>query len=75
MGKVKKEGLSDIGLTGEEKKQVLICESLSPILAGAIFYYGWKKSMPKKASQANKWSYLMILVFFIIAGVLQSLSL
>jgi hypothetical protein len=46
----------------------IIC-LLSPILGGAILYYGWKKDMPRKAKHANKISILAFIadlfIFFL----------
>jgi hypothetical protein len=42
---------------------------LSPMLGGAILYYGWKKNMPIKAKDANKISILAFIadlfIFFL----------
>ena len=57
---------STVGLTKTEKYQVLIAEVMSPILAGAILYYGWKKQLPQKAKEANKWSWIISAIIFVL---------
>ncbi|MEI7511078.1 MAG: hypothetical protein WCJ84_02890 [Candidatus Peregrinibacteria bacterium] len=41
-------------LTGKEKVIIGCLCIIDPIIAGAVFYYGWKKQMPVKANQANQ---------------------
>lgn len=53
-------------LTSRQKPFVLALVILSPLVAGAIFYYGWIKRFPKKAKWANNWS---IIVFILLIGV------
>ncbi len=48
-GEVTSESLSK-----KEKIMVWIFCFLNPILAGAVFYYGWKRKLPIKAKEANK---------------------
>jgi hypothetical protein len=38
---------------------------IDPVVAGAFFYYGWKKMLPNKAKQANAislWAFLILLI-------------
>ena len=49
-------------LTGNEKLYVWLLCLLSPVLAGAIFYYGWKKVAPQKAKSANRISIVALLI-------------
>lgn len=54
---------------------VLILNFLAPIVASSIFYYGWKKRLPKKAKTANNLGWLSILFwiviyFFVFGGTL-----
>jgi len=59
-------------LTTAERPMVLVLVILSPLVAGAIFYYGWIKRLPKKAAQANNWSiivFVILLAFYIILGI------
>jgi hypothetical protein len=34
----------------------------TPLFAGAVYYYGWKKIFPQKAKQANNISWLAMLI-------------
>lgn len=61
--KTEKTKNSTSELTSGEKVQVIITELLLPIIAGAFYYYCWKNKLPKKASQANKYSILTFLVW------------
>jgi hypothetical protein len=40
-------------LTSDEKKKAYAFAIMNPLWAGIIFYYGWKKSFPVKAKNAN----------------------
>ena len=42
---------SDQGLTFVEIIQIVIMSIFTPLFTGLILYYGWKKNLPKKASQ------------------------
>ncbi len=53
-------------LSGKEKLYVWLLCLISPILAGAFFYYGWKKSMPQKAKSANRISIIALLILIIV---------
>lgn len=75
MAKVKKTVSKDSQLTKSEKIQVLITELFSPIIAGAIYYYGWRKKLPTKANQANKYSIIMFFVLIIIMFIIAFISL
>lgn len=46
---------------------------LNPIIAGAFFYYGWKRQLPIKAAKANQislWAFFILLVLGIGAYLL-----
>ncbi|QQS59279.1 hypothetical protein IPN35_00085 [Candidatus Peregrinibacteria bacterium] len=45
---------------------VLILNFLAPIIASSVFYYGWKKRLPKKAKTANNLGWLSILFWIVI---------
>ena len=49
-------------LDSSEKKKVIITEIFSPIIVGAFYYYSWKKSFPLKAKEANRYSWMILLV-------------
>ena len=53
-------------LNSDEKKTVLLTTFFNPLVAGAFYYYCLKKQFPKKASQANKWSWVMFGLFLIV---------
>ena len=67
----------DATLTADEKIKVLITEFLNPLFTGAIYYYGWKEKLPRKAREANEYSWVMF--FFsvsvsLILGLLYDLG-
>jgi len=45
---------------------VLVLNLLAPLIASTIFYYGWRKQLPKKASTANKLGFLAIGVWILL---------
>lgn len=45
-------------LTSQEKIIIWITCIVDPILAGAIYYFGWRKVLPLKAKSANLISWL-----------------
>lgn len=52
-------------LTPAEILYIWILCLIDPVLAGAVFYYGWRKKLPKKAHQANHislWAFLIIVL-------------
>lgn len=60
-----KMGKTNDSLKGGEKVYVWIVSLIDPVVAGAFFYYGWKKMLPNKAKQANVislWSFLILLI-------------
>lgn len=63
--KVIEDNSKDSELTSKEKLIVLLTTFLSPVIAGAVYYYGWKKKLPIKARQANKYSWLMVGAYII----------
>lgn len=50
-------------LSGNTLWYVLILCLLSPLIAQMIFYYGWKKRLPKKAKKANNLGWLAVLIW------------
>ena len=61
------------GLTAEENLFVWVASMVSPVFAGAIFYYGWKKVLPLKAKQANTislWAFLIELVIGFVVFII-----
>ncbi len=65
-------------LTTKQKFFMVILCFLNPIIAGAIFYYGWKNKLPIKAKQANNISLLVfaipIIIFIGLAILISILS-
>ena len=64
------------GLNSKEKLFIWILCFLNPIIAGAIFYYGWKEKLPNKAKQANQislWAFFITLMLAIAFFFLISL--
>ena len=53
-------------LEGNDFWIVLVLNLLAPLIASAIFYYGWRKQLPKKASTANKLGFLAIGVWILL---------
>ena len=56
-------------LTATEKLIVIITEIATPIIAGAIYYYSWKKQTPTKSRQANKYSWIIFGVLLLLVGI------
>ncbi|HQU08195.1 MAG: hypothetical protein B7X04_03825 [Parcubacteria group bacterium 21-54-25] len=52
-------------LTSQEKTYVFITCFFSPLLAQAVYYYGWKKKLPVKAKSANNLGWVAILVLIV----------
>ncbi len=50
-------------LTLKQKITIWFICVFNPIVAGAIFYYGWKGKFPMKAKSANSLSWLAFLTF------------
>jgi len=41
------------GLTWSEIVQIVIMNIPAPLISGLILYYGWRKTLPRKAKQAS----------------------
>lgn len=52
-------------LTESEKTRIIITEIATPVIAGAFYYYGLKNKFPKKASEANKYSWIIFGVLLV----------
>jgi hypothetical protein len=57
--------VDDTKLQGQDLWIVLVLNLLAPLIASSIFYYGWKKLLPKKAKTANKFGFLAIAVWVV----------
>lgn len=55
----------DQGLIGNDKLVIILTEVLNPLVAGAFYYYCLKKKLPKTASQANKYSWIIFGIMFV----------
>lgn len=53
-------------LSSNERLYVWLLCLASPIVAGAVFYYGWKKVLPRKASSANAISITALLILIVV---------
>lgn len=56
-------------LNRNEKLQVILTEILYPIISGGFYYYCLKNRFPKKASQANKYSWLTFLAILVVGMI------
>lgn len=54
------------GLNVKELPIIVLTEIFSPILAGAVYYYGWRHQFPRKAHQANQISLAILII--LVAG-------
>lgn len=67
MRKIKSQNISKIQdkLNKNEKIIVWITCLLAPFFVGLVYYFGWKKTMPQKAKEANNisWAAMLILAF------------
>ena len=61
-------------LKSDEILHVVVPEIFSPILSGAIYYYSWRKEMPKRAGQANKYSWIIVGIFVFFGIIWNSLT-
>lgn len=68
--KSKKDGQ----LTSEEKWPIIITELVNPVIGGAFYYYCLKNKFPKKANQANKYSWTIVAGELTIIVLLAILS-
>ncbi|MDO8676496.1 MAG: hypothetical protein Q7K16_02500 [Candidatus Azambacteria bacterium] len=57
-------------LTSWEKVFIWLLCLVNPIWGGGIMYYGWKKVLPNKASEANKISLIAFLIEIVIGGII-----
>ena len=60
---------SDKRLTGSTKLVVWITCLFNPIIAGGIYYYGWKKKLPAMAKQSNHialGAFLIVIVLMLL---------
>lgn len=65
INQVLKGSQNNSSLTESERTRVIITEIFTPIIAGAFYYYGLKNKFPKKASEANKYSWIIFGVMLV----------
>jgi len=53
-------------LEGDEFYIVLLLNMLAPLIASTIFYYGWRKQLPQKASTSNKLGFLSFGIWILL---------
>ncbi len=58
---------NDSELKGKLFWQVFVLTFLNPIFSQAIFYYGWKNKLPKKAKKANQLGWFTFLILILIS--------
>ena len=67
MNRIKKLNLKDELLSRNEKIIVMVSEIFSPLVGGAIYYFGWRNFYPKKAVQAKNYSVIIFIISFLLA--------
>lgn len=75
ISEIEKSKSNSKGLTQNQKIQVIITEIFNPLIAGAFYYYCWKKEFPKKASQANIYSWVIVGIEIIGIPILGQLGI
>ncbi len=61
-------------LTSNEKMTVIITELFNPVISGGFYYYGLKKIFPNKAKQANKYAWIIVVIYITLV-ILYVLSI
>ncbi len=72
MSKVKSNTKSDLPLSQNEKIIVWITCFFSPIFAGLVYYFGWKKILPQKSKQAGNITWLAIIAVGLFWGIINA---
>jgi len=77
MDKVVKETPNDCALTKSEKIQVIILLIFNTLISWAIFSFGWKKNLPTKSKQVNKYlkNIIFTLVGIALLGIITTIVL
>ncbi len=68
--KLTQEEVSQEPLTNDEKTKVWILALLNPIWTDVILYFGWKKSLPIKARNANLTCFISLGVWLILSRLI-----
>lgn len=66
INKIEKQVSTKDGLTQNETIYVVITEVLNPIVVGAFYYYIWRYKFPKKANQANLYSWIIVAIEVVV---------
>jgi hypothetical protein len=75
--RVPKGEVSQESLSTTEKAFIGILCVLNPVIAGSVFYYGWRRRLPVKAKQANTislWAFFISLAAGTSAYILLAAS-
>lgn len=77
MSKTVKNTSKDCALTKNEKIQVIILLIFNTLFSWIIFSFGWKKQLPTKSKQVNKYArnIFVTLILIAIAAVILSVFL
>ena len=73
MSKIKSTTKSDISLSKNEKIIVWVTCFFAPIFAGLVYYFGWKKLLPKKSKQAGNIAWLAIIAVGVFWGIINAI--
>lgn len=73
LNKIEKQASTESGLNRNETIQVVITEVLTPLLAGAFYYYTWRNKFPKKANRANLYSWIIAAIEGMMVIILRGL--
>lgn len=64
--------IDETPLSGKLYWLVFVLDFLAPLVAQAVFYYGWQKRLPHKARTANQLGWLSLIVWIGILFLLRS---
>ena len=74
INQIQKTGRSNEQLTTSEKWKVILTEIFGSVVVWTLYYYSLRKDFPKKASQANKYGWIItgiqILLFIGVAYII-----
>lgn len=72
MNRAVKNSTADAPLTTGEKIQVILLLIFNTLPSWFIFYLGWKKKLPVKAKQVNK--YLFVIIGILVAAAILGVA-
>ncbi len=70
---VERENRHDAPLTTGEKWMVIPLLILNLVIADAFFYFCWKKRLPTKASQSNRYAFVILCVWLVVFAIFFTL--